>query len=90
MQIPCKRRFIVLDIPVNIDGEEYVEGINLTAEEFYQKMAQASELPKTSQPSIAKLDEILTSLKNKAIPMLWGFSYLLEFQVLPKYPVHGR
>ena len=27
----------VLDIPVNIDGEEYVEGVNLTAEEFYQK-----------------------------------------------------
>lgn len=24
----------VLDIPVNIDGEEYVEGINLSAEEF--------------------------------------------------------
>ena len=55
----------VLDIPVNIDGEEYVEGINLTAEEFYQKMSQASELPKTSQPSIAKLDEILTSLKEQ-------------------------
>ena len=55
----------VLDIPVNIDGEEYVEGINLTAEEFYQKMAQAFELPKTSQPSIAKLDEILTSLKEQ-------------------------
>lgn len=55
----------VLDIPVNIDGEEYVEGINLTAEEFYPKMAQASELPKTSQPSIAKLDEILTSLKEQ-------------------------
>ena len=55
----------VLDIPVNIDGEEYVEGINLTAEEFYQKMAQASELPKTSQPSIAKLDEILISLKEQ-------------------------
>ena len=55
----------VLDIPVNIDGEEYVEGINLSAEEFYQKMAQSSELPKTSQPSIAKLDEILTSLKEQ-------------------------
>lgn len=55
----------VLDIPVNIDGEEYVEGVNLTAQEFYEKMAQASELPKTSQPSIAKLDEILTSLKEQ-------------------------
>ncbi|CKL53712.1 DegV family protein [Streptococcus pneumoniae] len=62
----------VLDIPVNIDGEEYVEGINLSAEEFYQKMAQASELPKTSQPSIAKLDEILTSLKEQ------GYTHALE------------
>ena len=62
----------VLDIPVNIDGEEYVEGINLTAEEFYQKMAQASELPKTSQPSIAKLDEILTSLKEQGYTHVLG------------------
>ena len=62
----------VLDIPVNIDGEEYVEGINLTAEEFYQKMAQASELPKTSQPSIAKLDEILTALKEQGYTHVLG------------------
>ena len=62
----------VLDIPVNIDGEEYVEGINLTAEGFYQKMAQASELPKTSQPSIAKLDEILTSLKEQGYTHVLG------------------
>lgn len=54
----------VLDIPVNIDGKEYVEGVNLTAQAFYEKMAQATELPKTSQPSIAKLDEILGSLKE--------------------------
>ena len=62
----------VLDIPVNIDGEEYVEGINMTAEEFYQKMAQASELPKTSQPSIAKLDEILTWLKEQGYTHVLG------------------
>ena len=62
----------VIDIPVNIDGEEYVEGINLTAEEFYQKMAQASELPKTSQPSIAKLDEILTWLKEQGYTHVLG------------------
>ena len=29
----------ILDIPVFIDGKTYVEGKNLTAEEFYQKMA---------------------------------------------------
>ena len=60
-----KEDLFVLDIPVNIDGREYVEGVNLTAQEFYEKMASASELPKTSQPSIAKLDEILSSLKAK-------------------------
>ena len=60
-----KEDLFVLDIPVNIDGQEYVEGVNLTAQEFYEKMAHSSELPKTSQPSIAKLDEILSSLKAK-------------------------
>ena len=60
-----KEDLFVLDIPVNIDGQEYVEGVNLTAQEFYEKMASASELPKTSQPSIAKLDEILSSLRDK-------------------------
>ena len=60
-----KEDLFVLDIPVNIDGQEYVEGVNLTAQEFYEKMASASELPKTSQPSIAKLDEILSLLKDK-------------------------
>ena len=37
VEILQREDLYVLDIPVNIDGEEYVEGINLTAEEFYQK-----------------------------------------------------
>ena len=52
----------VLDIPVVIAGETYVEGKNLTASEFYEKMAAADELPKTSQPSVAELEETLTRL----------------------------
>ncbi|HFU3730230.1 TPA: DegV family protein [Streptococcus suis] len=55
----------VLHIPVNIDGENYIEGQNLTVEEFYQKMASSKDLPKTSQPSLMELDDILTSLKEK-------------------------
>ncbi|HEL9635777.1 TPA: DegV family protein [Streptococcus suis] len=55
----------VLDIPVNIEGVNYVEGQNLTVEEFYQKMASSKDLPKTSQPSLMELDDILTSLKEK-------------------------
>lgn len=54
----------ILDIPVFIDGKTYVEGKNLTAEEFYQKMALSAELPKTSQPSIAELEDLLSTLSG--------------------------
>ena len=67
-----RENLFILDIPVNIDGQEYVEGVNLTAQEFYEKMARSSELPKTSQPSIAKLDEILSSLKEKCYTHVLG------------------
>ncbi|MGT2895785.1 DegV family protein [Streptococcus entericus] len=55
----------VLDIPITIDGETYVEGVNLTPEDFYAKMAASQALPTTSQPSVAQLDEILSSLPDK-------------------------
>ena len=67
-----RENLFILDIPVNIDGQEYVEGVNLNAQEFYEKMASSSELPKTSQPSIAKLDEILSSLKEKGYTHVLG------------------
>lgn len=55
----------VLDIPVVIAGETYVEGKNLTASEFYEKMAATDDLPKTSQPSVAELEEMLTRLASE-------------------------
>ena len=55
----------VLDIPVVIAGETYVEGKNLTASEFYEKMAASDDLPKTSQPSVAELEETLTRLATE-------------------------
>lgn len=58
-------RVFVLPIPVTIDGESYIEGQNLTVSEFYQKMAASVELPKTSQPSLMKLEEILSQVSEQ-------------------------
>ena len=55
----------ILDIPIYIDGKSYVEGKNLTHDEFYQKMAASKDLPKTSQPSVAALEELLSGLTAK-------------------------
>ncbi|MDO4667264.1 MAG: DegV family protein [Streptococcus sp.] len=55
----------VLDIPVVINGVTYIEGKNLTASEFYQKMKATDVLPTTSQPSVAELEDILSILDGK-------------------------
>ncbi|MGT2924048.1 DegV family protein [Streptococcus caviae] len=60
---PSKSLFI-LDIEITIEGETYIEGKNLTLDEFYRKMAASAELPKTSQPSLAELSDLLTRLEK--------------------------
>ena len=45
----------VLDIPVIIEGQPFVEGKNLDVNQFYEQMANSEELLKTSQPNLAEL-----------------------------------
>lgn len=64
-QVLEQENLYVIPVPVSIEGVDYVEGENLTVEEFYQKMAVAQELPKTSQPSLVALETILGGLKEQ-------------------------
>ncbi|MBR5290962.1 MAG: DegV family EDD domain-containing protein, partial [Erysipelotrichaceae bacterium] len=41
----------VVPLSVQFGTQSYKEKIDLTTEEFYQKMSASSELPKTSQPA---------------------------------------
>ncbi|WEV60093.1 DegV family protein [Streptococcaceae bacterium ESL0729] len=60
-----KENLFTLDIPIVIDGETYFEGKNLSNEDFYKKMSETAELPKTSQPSVAELEELLANLEKE-------------------------
>ena len=73
-----KMGIYVLPMPFTIDGNEYFEGINLTQEEFYEKLKGDADIA-TSQPSphsilelweklLAEYDEIVH------IPMSSGLS----------------
>lgn len=64
-EIKQKETVFVLDIPITIDGQTYIEGQNITVPEFYQKMAATQELPKTSQPSIHDLATLLQKLSDE-------------------------
>lgn len=68
----------VLPMPFLIDGETYFEDINLTQEQFYQKLAQDVEIS-TSQPSpeavMKAWDELLKEYDSIVyIPMSSGLS----------------
>ncbi len=68
----------VLPMPFTIDGETYYEEITLNQEEFYQKLAQNSDIS-TSQPSpesiIAIWDDLLKDYEEVVhIPMSSGLS----------------
>jgi DegV family protein with EDD domain len=51
-------------LSVDIDGDVYREGLDMTPCEFYEKMARSSGLPKTSQPSPAVFAETFRALSS--------------------------
>ena len=68
----------VIPMPFNIDGEEYYEDINLTQEQFYEKLEGGAKVS-TSQPSIAYVNEVWDELLETYdqviyIPMSSGLS----------------
>jgi len=49
-----QHRVYVIPLSVRVEGQDYLEGENLTPPEFFRKMFSSEELPKTSQPSPSK------------------------------------
>lgn len=46
-----KEQFSVVPLSVHFGDEEFVDGVTITHEEFYEKLTDNRELPRTSQPS---------------------------------------
>jgi len=68
----------VIPMPFYIDGEMFLEGINLSQEEFYKRLGEDADIS-TSQPSIGELtqmwDELLKEYDEIVfIPMSSGLS----------------
>lgn len=52
----------VIPLNVHFGNEQFEDGVTLTPPAFYQKLQQASEMPKTSQPSPNQFEELYRSL----------------------------
>ncbi|MDO5540205.1 MAG: DegV family protein [Eubacteriales bacterium] len=77
-----KTGVFVLPMPFYINGESYLEGINLTQEEFYVKLREDADI-NTSQPSPVSVTELWDHLLKEYdqiihIPMSSGLSASCE------------
>ena len=68
----------VIPMPFMIDGKDYLEEINLTQEEFYQKLTEGAEIS-TSMPSPGSVTDLWDELLKEYdeivyIPMSSGLS----------------
>lgn len=55
----------VLPIPVIIDDEPFEEGIDIGYEEFYQKLKESKDFPKTSQPVLGEVFQLYRSINEQ-------------------------
>ena len=54
----------VLPMPFYIDGETFFEDVNLTQEQFYQKLTEGGEIT-TSMPAVGDVTELWDQLLEK-------------------------
>ena len=55
----------VVPLSIIFGDESYLEGVDITAEDFYPKLAASKVLPKTSQPAIGEFVELYEKLKKQ-------------------------
>jgi DegV family protein with EDD domain len=56
------RGIAVVPLTVHMDGKSYLDGVEITAAEFYERMAASSQMPTTSQPSPGQFEEVYRRL----------------------------
>lgn len=60
-----KHNVYVIPLYINFGDESFRENVDITAEDFYVKLSQSKDLPKTSQPSIGEFIQLYERLKEE-------------------------
>lgn len=60
-----KYHITVVPMPVIIDGHEYREGVDLSTEEFYDKLKNANSFPSTSQAPMGEMMNVYNELADQ-------------------------
>lgn len=61
-ELAAEREISVVPLTVNLDGRAYLDGVEITAAAFYERLAATDSMPTTSQPSPARFAEVYEKL----------------------------
>ena len=61
-ELAAERAVTVVPLTVNLDGRSYLDGVDISADEFYRKLQTSSGHPTTSQPSPGQFLEVYERL----------------------------
>ncbi len=64
-EVARKLGISIVPLTVSFGKKVYRDGIDLNAEEFYSKLAQSEELPKTAQPSVGSFIDVYETLAQQ-------------------------
>ena len=57
--------FTVVPLTVTFGEKDYIDGVTINKQEFYQKLVSSPELPKTSQATPAAFADVFRDLQEK-------------------------
>ncbi|WP_137743129.1 DegV family protein [Robertmurraya siralis] len=66
----AKYEIEVVPLSLHIDGKTYIDRVDITAKEFMQKMKEAEELPKSSQPPVGEFLQVYDRLHEEGYDVL--------------------
>ena len=59
-----EKQLELIPLPIHLDGQEYIDGVNLERDEFYRLVAASKDFPTTSQPSPQEFLDIFQTVKK--------------------------
>jgi len=69
-EVIAKYDIRIVPLRVAFGSEVFAEGVDITNEEFYQRLAKGGRLPTTSQPAIADFIKVYRELAEQGHPIL--------------------
>lgn len=69
-EVVAKYDIRVVPLRVAFGNEVFAEGVNITNEEFYKRLAKDGRLPTTSQPPVADFIKVYSELAEQGHPIL--------------------